>query len=150
MRKKAGFLVILSSLFLFSACAEVETNSMTVQKTPPMVVGQWAYVGSVSLPGCDGVVNGVMSIAKNGTVNFVEGDSSVCSRNYWSITTHSGNGTMGIIKPESNSEILQVIFTPKGPQAIKIIPISGQKHPRMIRLLSVFSGGIFKAVAIHL
>ena len=150
MRTKAGFLVVLSSLLLFSACAEVKTNSMVSQKTPNSMVGQWAYVGSVSLPGCDGVVNGVMSIAKDGSVDFVEGDSSTCVRGAWSITTHAGRGTMRILKPENNRDIFQVIFTNNGPQSVKIIPIHGIEHPRMIRLLSVFSGGIFKAVAIHL
>jgi hypothetical protein len=120
---------------------------MVVQQVPQAIVGQWAYIGSVAVPGCDGVVHGVMNIEKNGSVSFIEGNNSVCPGNFWSITTHSGIGTMKINKPENNSEIL-ITF---GSQAVKILPIFTKKHLRILHLVSrTPHGDIFKAVAIHL
>ena len=146
MNRKAGFLVLLSSLFLFSACAEVETNPMVVQQVPKEMIGKWAYIGSIAVPGCDGVVNGMMNIEKNGTVSFVEGKSAVCPGNFWSIMTHSGIGTMNVEKPENNSDTL-IAF---GHQVVRVDPIFTKKHLRIIHLVSIMQGGIFKAVAFHL
>ena len=146
MKSKAGFFFVMSCLFFFSACAEVESNPMVVQNVPQVVVGQWAYIGSIAIPGCDGVIHGVMNIEKNGTVSFIEGKDTVCSGNFWSIMTHSGIGTMKINKPEDNADIL-IAF---GSQAVKIVPIFTKKHLRILHLFSRTTNGIFKAVAIRL
>jgi len=149
MRTKVGFLILLSSLFLFSACAEVETNPMVVQQVPKEMIGKWAYIGSIAVPGCDGVVNGVMTIERNGVVSFVEGKDSVCPGNFWtswSMMTNSGIGSMKINKPENNTEIL-IAF---GQGAVKITPVFSKKHLQILHLHYKNQYGIFKAVAIHL
>ena len=150
MRSKAGFLIVLSSLFLFSACAQVNSNIRVFNKTMNKLSGQWVYTGFANIQGCSGVVNGVMEIQQNGFVHFIEGKVSPCLTGGYQWFTNEGRGTVTILTKNNKFFIGEAINTPTGIQSVSMAFIPGQKHPRFLRFYAPLPGGMFKAIAIHL
>ena len=150
MRTKAGFLVVLSGMFLLSACAEVQSNIQVFNKTRNRLVGQWVYMGFANIQGCSGVVNGVMEIQQNGSVHFIEGKVTPCLTGGYHWFTNEGKGTVSIFFKNNKVFIGEAIDTPTGFQNVSVSFIAGHKHPRFLRFYAPLPGGMIKAVAIHL
>ena len=153
MRAKFGFLVGLSSLFLFSTFAEAKTIQQIFDSTIQKLAGRWDYTGYATFPGCSEKVQGILVIDLNGHVMFQETDSRTCSSKHltWYFSNSGSGGETLKIGSGGKIEIVQAIQSRFGIQPVEIF------HPRVhsnrIIFLSAPLLGIpkssFNAVAIH-
>ena len=74
MGAKFRFLVVLSSLFLFSACAEVKTSKIS-QESIKQLSGRWDLSGYSAFPRCIAQFSGTLLIHKNGETELRGGSN---------------------------------------------------------------------------
>ena len=70
MRAKSRLIIVLSSLILFSACAEIKTSS-TGQQLMERVAGRWDVIGYSQFLNCIAQFSGALSIRKDGTASLL-------------------------------------------------------------------------------
>lgn len=153
MRAKSGFLLVLSSLFLFSACVEIKTSQQISNSELKKLTGQWNYRGYAISPGCIETVQGRFLISLDGTVRFMENDIGSCpSRSLRWNFPNSGTGGVAIIPgPGGKIFIGQAIRTQSGIQPVQMVPVRGQ-HNRIMSLYAPLPGipySSFNAIAVH-
>ena len=83
MRVKSRLIVVLSSLLLFSACAEIKTSS-TGQQLMEQVAGKWDVIGYSQFSNCITQFSGALTIRKDGTASLL--GENACFR-AWSVPT---------------------------------------------------------------
>ena len=74
MGAKFRFLVVLSSLFLFSACAEVKISTIS-QESIKQLSGRWDLSGYSAFPHCIAQFSGTLLIHKNGGTELRGGNN---------------------------------------------------------------------------
>ncbi len=153
MKSRAGFLVLLSSLFLFSACAEVKTSQQISNAELKKLAGQWDYTGYATSPGCIEKVRGKFVISLNGSVRFIENDIGTCPTKslIWNFLSSGGGGVAIILGPRGEPVIGQAIQTRFGLQSVNMIPIPG-KNDRAFYLVAPIPGipySSFNAIAVQ-
>ena len=74
MRARSGLIVVLSSLFLFSACAEVKTSSIG-QQLMERLAGRWDVIGYSQFPTCIAQFSGELTIHKDGIASLLGGNA---------------------------------------------------------------------------
>ncbi len=134
MRMKAGFLILLSSLFLFSACAEVHSLSKKspITSIPPEFIGVWKYAGvriqqsqtiilgtHFSLPQnsggtCIQKLGGILDIHPDGTFSYKEALTRKCLIPPGTITPFLQQKLARMSKPVFQSGKGKLANSPKG------------------------------------
>ncbi len=153
MRSKAGFLVILSSLVLFSACAEIKTSRQISNSELKKIAGKWDYRGYATSPGCNETVQGKFIISLDGTVRFMENDIGSCpSRSLrWNLPISGGGGVAIIPGPGGEIFIGQALQTQFGIQSVTMLPVP-HNQGRVFHLVAPLPGipfSSFNAIAVR-
>lgn len=153
MRAKPGFILALSFLFAFSACAEIKTSQQISNEELKKLAGQWDYIGYATSPGCIEKVRGKFVISLDGTVRFAENDIGSCPSKSlrWNFPNSGAGGVAIISGPRGKLIIGQAIQTRFGIQAVNMIPVPGN-NGRVFHLFAPLTGipySSFNAVAVQ-